>query len=505
MSRSPISRLNRRLFLGSSTAALLATRAMAQATSETRWDLIVVGGGTAGLPAAIFAARRGAKVLLLEAAPVLGGTLAIAGGEISGAGTKTQARFGVTNDHPDIHFDDVMRMSNGLADPDLIRLNVDNAGAMIDWIDDHGWDCRDGHFLDGASEGRLAYSVRRYYQADGAGLAITKVFLAELEKDIASGNVRAHINTRVTELLTSDDGVVEGVRATMNGEDFTARGRHVLVTSGGYVMNPKLFQRLVNHPIYIAESYEFSQGDGLSIAANVGAALRGADLHRPGSGSILTSYDYPAKVYARFDTRPQKRMPWEIWVNNHGQRYVNEETPGRSAREQELLKQPGLRYSIVFDDAIFNAAPPGIPDWSRDKLAKHFGSHVMFHKADTIEELAAKAELDPGNLAQTIADYNAGIASGATDSFGREHRPLAITKAPYYAVVHLGHSATSSVGVTVNKDLQAVTSSDEPIKGLYAAGEVLGSGAVLGNSFIPGMMITPAMTFGRHLGLTLEI
>ncbi|NKB43280.1 MAG: FAD-dependent oxidoreductase [Alphaproteobacteria bacterium] len=505
MSRSAPSHVNRRLFLGSSAAAYLASKSMAEAAAEMHWDLIVVGAGTAGLPAAIFAARRGAKVLLLEAASKLGGTLSIAGGEISAARTKTQARFGVTNDHPDIHFDDVMRMSNGLADPDLVRLTVDNAGAMVDWIDDHGWQCRDGHFLDVGSEGRLAYSVRRYYQSDGAGLDITKVFLAELEKDVFSGNVKVHTDARVTELLTSDNGTVEGVRADMNGEPFTARGRHVLVTSGGYVMNPDMFQKLVNQPLYIAESFEFALGDGLSLAANVGAALRGANLHRPGSGSILTGYNFPSKVYARFDTRPQKRMPWEIWVNDDGQRYVNEQTPGRSAREQELLKQPRLRYSIIFDDEIFNAASPGIPDWSRDKMAKHFNGHVMFHKADTIEDLAAKAELNPANLAQTIATYNSGVTTGAADPFGREHRPLAIAKAPYYAIVQLGHSATSSVGVNVNSDLQAITNTGEPIKGLYAAGEVLGSGAVLGNSFIPGMMITPAMTFGRHLGLTLEI
>jgi fumarate reductase flavoprotein subunit len=501
----PAGSLNRRHFLGTTAAASLIATHPRQVRANTTWDLIVVGAGTAGLPAAIFAARRGAKVLLLEAASVLGGTLAIAGGEICAARTKTQVRFGVTNDHPDIHFDDVMHMSNGLADPELVRLTVDNAAAMIDWIDDHGWDCKDDHFLTGASEGRDGYSVRRYYQAEEAGLAITKIFRAELAKDVAAGNVQVHLNTRVQGLLTTDGGAVEGVRATQNGEEFTARGRHVLVTSGGYVMNPGMFQNLVGQPLYIAESYAFSQGDGLSLAADAGAALRGAELHRPGSGSVLTSYTYPAKVYARFDTRPQKRLPWEIWVNDHGERFVNEQTPGRSAREQALLKQPRLRYSIIFDDEIFNAAPPGIKEWSRDQLAAHFNSHVMFHKADSIEELAAKAELNPANLAQTIAAYNEGITKGSADPYGREHRPRAIAKGPYYAIVHLGHSASSSVGVTVNKNLQAVTSSGETIKGLYAAGEVLGSGAVLGNAFIPGMMITPAMTFGRHLGLTLDI
>ncbi len=96
------------------------------------YDLIVAGAGTGGLPAAIFAARRGAKVLLMDAAQEIGGALHMAGGEISGAGTKTQARFGVTDDHWEMHFEDAMRMSNGNADPTIIRLTTSNAYRIID-------------------------------------------------------------------------------------------------------------------------------------------------------------------------------------------------------------------------------------------------------------------------------------------------------------------------------------------------------------------------------------
>lgn len=497
--------MKRRFLLQSSLAAALSPfvlRARSQAAENTIWDLVVVGAGTAGLPAAIFAARRGGKVLVIDAAPEIGGTLHIAGGEICGAGTKIQAACGV-KDHPDSHFEDVMRLSNGLADPHVVRLTVDGAGQMIDWLDDRGWDCTDDHFITGASAGREGYSVRRYYQGAGAGVDILNVLVREVGKDIANGSVTSLVNTRVTELLTTDAGVVEGVRTNSQGDMNTIRSRHVLLTSGGYAMNPVLFQALVGQPAYVDESYPFSQGDGLTLAANIGAALRGADLHRPGSGSILTSHQWPAKVYARFDTRPQKRPPWEIWVNDRGQRYVNEEMPGRSAREQALLKQPRLRYSILFDDAIFNTAPPGIPGWSRDKMAQHFNSHPMFHKAETLDALAAKAELDPAGLAQTVATYN--VSLGSTDPFGREHRPLPIAKPPYYAIVHLGHSATSSVGVSIDKNLNAVRGDGEPIRNLYVAGEALGSGAPLGNAYVPGMMITPAMTLGRYLGMTLPL
>jgi fumarate reductase flavoprotein subunit len=78
-------------------------------------------------------------------------------------------------------------------------------------------------------------------------------------------------------------------------------------------------------------------------------------------------------------------------------------------------------------------------------------------------------------------------------------------RGPYFAVTHLGHSATSSAGVVVDEQLRVVRGNGEPIPNFYAAGEVLGSGATLGNAFAPGMMLTPALALGRWLGMTLPI
>jgi len=128
----------------------------------------------------------------------------------------------------------------------------------------------------------------------------------------------------------------------------------------------------------------------------------------------------------------------------------------------------------------------------------------MFIKAGTLEELAEKAGIDAGGLAKTVAMYNESVASGS-DDLGREYMPRTISTGPYYAVIHLGSSATSSVGIIVDKDMRVLRKDGSVVPNLYATGEVLGSGATLGSVFAPGMMLTPALALGRWLGMTLEI
>ena len=85
------------------------------------YDIIVVGAGTAGLPCAIFGARAGARVLLLDKEPEIGGTLHVSGGHLSAAGTKRQKERGI-EDHSDDHYDDIMRISRGSVRKDLVQL-----------------------------------------------------------------------------------------------------------------------------------------------------------------------------------------------------------------------------------------------------------------------------------------------------------------------------------------------------------------------------------------------
>lgn len=490
--------MDRRNFLGSA-AATSALPARLRAAEQTPWDIIIVGAGTAGLPAAIFAARRNAKVLVIDAADKIGGTLHLAGGEISGAGTKLQSAKGL-KDHPDIHYADVMRLSHRTADPDVTRLAVDHGGATLDWLLDGGLIPLPEHPVTGEGLDDHGYSVPRYLWGKNGGRDLLAVMAKQFDPLVTSGKVTLMLNARVSALLASDAGAVEGVRIG----DTAIRGRHVILTTGGYAMNPDVFQRMVGQPAYAAGSYPQSQGDGLSLATSVGAALRGEKLHRPGTGSIMSADKFPATAYARFNTVVEKRPPWEIWVNAKGGRFIREDKANPYTLSRALFDQPRLKYAIVFDETILSEAPVGIPGWTIDKMREHFGTHPMFHRAETLAELAVKAGLDGPGLEKTVSEYNASVKTGG-DTFGRAHMPRPIATAPYYAIIHLGHSATSSVGIVIDKDMRALRASGEPIAGLYAAGEVLGSCVTLGNAFCPGMMLTPAMTFGRLLGERLPL
>ena len=102
-----------------------------------QFDVIVIGGGTAGIPCALFAALGGARVLLVEKSPSLGGTLFWSTGQIAGSGTVFQQRLGI-EDSPDAHFADCMRINGATADPGLTRLTVDHAGDTINWLAHQG-------------------------------------------------------------------------------------------------------------------------------------------------------------------------------------------------------------------------------------------------------------------------------------------------------------------------------------------------------------------------------
>jgi fumarate reductase flavoprotein subunit len=92
-----------------------------------------------------------------------------------------------------------------------------------------------------------------------------------------------------------------------------------------------------------------------------------------------------------------------------------------------------------------------------------------------------------------------------SDALGRQYLPSKITRAPFFAVRHQGHSVTSTVGLAVDGQLRVVRVGGAPVPNLYAAGELLGSGQTMGSAFVGGMMVTPAITFGRLLGLNLPL
>jgi fumarate reductase flavoprotein subunit len=492
--------LQRRQILLGAASAGLGAGAVRAADGAGPWDIVIVGGGTAGIPAGTFAARRGARVLVIEASKQLGGTLFLSTGQMSAAGTRLQKSKGIV-DTAQMHFDDVMRISHRTADPALVKLAVANAADTFDWLTDSGFRPLAEHPVLGLAH--EPYSAKRYAWGPEGGLSILEAIEPLALAEEKAGRLAIKRATRVRELLTRK-GAVVGVRAEEeSGAMVDIRGAAVVLACGGYASNPALFYELSGFKQYGRASYPYSQGDGYLMALAVGGFARGRENYLCGSPRIMADADEPSVPDTRWNVYPERRAPWEIQVNVRGQRYVAEDNPSVDDREHALVRQPDLRTWLIFDQAIFDAAPVGIDDWDKPRLAEAFAGHPMFQKADTLRALAAKAGVDADGLAATVARYNAAQASGIDAEFQRKYMPLPIAKPPFYAVRQQGFSITSTVGIGVDERLRVIRKDGRVIKGLYAAGEILGSGQLMGSSAVGGMMVTPALTFGRLLGQSL--
>lgn len=494
--------LSKRTFLAGAGAAMaLSTQpfsirqAMAQ---QAEWDLIVVGGGTTGMPAALFAADRGAKVLLIDIAPQLGGTMDRSTGQVAAAGTVWQKEQGI-EDSPDAHYDDVMRINRNTSDPRLTRLLVDNAADTLNWYASRGFKVRDGHPVIGG--GHEPFTTRRYQWNENGARAFQDILDPLIERAQSNGNLNVLTSTAAVDLIQDDSGAVVGV-VTENdtGERVDFRSRFVLLSSGGCASNPRMFEHLHGVPLFCEVAYPFSQGQGITLGLGAGGYVRGGDKYAVLFGTVLESDYFPAPAMAGAMLSPQRRQPWEVYVNVHGKRFIREDEPSVAQREYVLGLQPGLRHWAVFDQEVFDSAPPFITRMSRDEVEDAFIDHPMFNKAESMAALAVKAGVNPRNLEQEIADYNTAVLHDRTDAWGREHRPLPIAKPPFYAVRLQGWNVMSYAGLAVDGDLRVVQEDGRPIPNLYAAGEVIGNATTSGQALTNGMGVTPALTFGRLLG-----
>ena len=461
------------------------------------WDVIVVGAGTTGLPAATTAAERGGRVLLVDAAEKIGGTLHLSSGQISAAGTRLQAEKGI-EDSPEKHLKEAIRISRGTIDPMLARLSIFNAAEAFDWLMERGFDIQEQcPSIESAHE---RYEVARYCWGNDFGRSILDVLEPAMREQEARGRIKVLVGTRVTGLIQEREGTVTGVELIdSEGREFSAAAKNVVLASGGYAANPVMFRRLCGYRMYVNGAYEYAQGDGYDLAVSAGGYLRGRGNYLSNFGWLLEDGPYPKAILGRINTYPESRPPWEIYVNARGERFVREDEPSIDVREHALLDQPDLRYWIVFDDQIFRQAPPMVYEWTREQMAKAFNAREAFRKADSLEALAERIGVPADALATTVAEFNAGVAEGR-DALGRAHLPSKIEKPPFYAIRQQGGSLSSCVGVAVNEKLQVMRGDNEAVPGLYAAGEILGSGQLQGNAFVGGMMVMPCIVFGRLLG-----
>lgn len=478
-------------------------------------DIVVVGAGTAGIPCAIIAAQGGATVAVLEQDSRIGGTLHVSAGHMSGAGTRRQHDVGIDDDTVESHFEDVMRLSRGEADPVLVRVAVEEAPHAIDWLHDLGF--RFDPETPTIYLGHDPYSrARTVWHAAPAGLehiplgralGILETLQPLWDEQVAAGRIVPHLSTALTGLIV-EGGAVVGVRAEGPVGPLELRAPHTVIASGGYGSNPELFAELTpGRPRLVTNAWHTATGDGIVAARAAGAAIRGGEKHNyrlgmievePGSGRGDLRKDF-------VNLSAAVRRPDEIWVNERGERFADETTHDITSQERTLFGQPNHRFWLVFDEAAVEGTQAPLPLlWDRDRLRAAADEGVFLWRDATVAGVAAKAGIDPAGLERTVAAYNARSAAGAAHPLGRSGTDAPIARAPFYALSLPAGVLVTFGGIHVDGDLRALDTAGRPIPGLYAAGEVVGGGATSGIAFCGGMLITPALSFGRILGRTLS-
>lgn len=288
-------------------------------------DVVVVGAGTAGVPCALEAAEAGARVLLLERADRIGGTLQVSGADLSAAGARRQREMGVLHDTPMAHFADVVRITGDTARHDLLKQSVELAASAVDWLEDNGLEFTErSPFI---MMGHETYATARTYKPLHAGPGIIAVFEKALEQRVAAGGLTVELEATVTSLRFSD-GSVTGVEYTKDGATHTVDAPRVVLACGGYVGNHEMFQQEHDRPL-TSVGIPTSMGDAITLTADQDVRVVGKECYLPTVGGLLGSADTRWSRWA--DPRPvlnsSLRSPWEIHVNREGRRFSRRITP----------------------------------------------------------------------------------------------------------------------------------------------------------------------------------
>jgi fumarate reductase flavoprotein subunit len=462
-------------------------------------DVLIVGAGTAGIPAAIAAADLGAKVTLIDKNPAIGGELHASGGTMTGAQTILQLQRNI-EDSPDLHYRDCMKLGAFGQDPELLRLQVNSAPAMIDWLYGLGV-----AFTPTSPELVQFYpwSVPRTHWAVDNARGVLKVLRPELEKRVKRGDVTVHVDTRALELLKDGRGRIIGVLArTSSGENLRYLAKSILLTTGGYARNVEMIRKYSPNGVNsICGALPHTTGDGLLMAEAAGAQLHNMDRFVPGPSRLVDAGGEESIGV----TWPPTHYTAAILVNLEGRRYISEDDDRFEERVLRFNEQPNGTVFYIFDETIRRELPPMVaragfhPSSDDEALERQIALGVNVRQAATIRDLANTFGIDADGLQQTVDTYNRDVVLGRDIRFRR--RVLRrIATPPFYALRIYGSHLVTYGGIKINTSFQALDVNERVIPGLYVAGEAIGAAITMGHLVVGGMTFTPALTFGRLAG-----
>lgn len=453
-----------------------------QETIEKTVDVVVIGGGGAGLSAAVSAHQNGASVLVLEKMSRVGGNTMISGAAYNAVDPERQKAQGI-EDSVEKHFTQTYEGGDKLGDPALIRTLVENSYPTLQWLEGMGMEFKPELFtvLGGLWP-------RAHAPAKPLGTGFIETYMNYIDKN--QDKMEVMVNTKADEIIM-ENGKAIGVKATgENGQVIVHATKGVVLASGGFGNNPEMREEYNKHwPTLVdikSTNHSGATGDGITMAKAVNANLVGMEwiqllpMGDPESGSLSGNIEQSVEN--------------RIFVNKDGNRFVDEGAR-RDVMTKALMEQKDSFMWVVLDSKNY---PTGDEKNHFNESINELVAAGRAYKADTLEDLAKQIGVDPANLVKAVEEFNANVDSKTKDEFGRTLYQWKIDKAPYYAGARVPTVHHTMGGVQIDTEAHAIDTAGNIIPGLYAAGEV--TGGIHGSNRLGGNALADINVFGRIAG-----
>ena len=438
----------------------------------------IVGGGAAGLCAALAAKEAGVEPVVFERDALPQGSTALSAGLIPAPGTAAQRASGIA-DSVEAFAADIQAKAHGEADPVVLRAVTEGAGPAIDWLSErHGL-----AFTVIADFSYPGHSARRMHGlASRSGAELIDRLRAAAEAagiDIVTG---AH----VTGLVTTPEGRVRGLVVTRPDGSGERIGCDALVLAcNGYGGNRSL---VAEHIPALKDALYFghpgNQGEAVLWGRALGAELRHMSGHQ-GHGSVA----HPHGILISWAVV----MEGGFQVNAEGRRFWNE-AAGYSEAALAVLGQPG---GIAVD--IFDARIAGIARQFEDfRRAEAAGAVVQ---AESMDELATRLSIPPQVIRATLESVADLKRHGGRDAFGRDWSGVPQLESPYHAVKVTGALFHTQGGLAVDAAARVLRPGGDPLPNLLAAGgAAVGVSGPDASGYLSGNGLLTAVVLGRIAG-----
>ncbi|WP_428770166.1 flavocytochrome c [Treponema sp. HNW] len=490
---------------------------------EKSADVVVVGGGGAGLSAAISAAQNGAKVILIEKTPLLGGNTIRAGGPYNAVDPARQANVHPASDAAMAGIERLLKVEpkndkhkkyQAELKKELDAYNAEKPNRLFDCVALHILQTYDG----GDYAGKIEFieklcseslSAAEWLESNGLVWRDTIVTVpgglwprAHVPQNAAGSDF---INTNKAladklgveiimnckgESLIQKDGRITGINAVQSdGTPVVLNAKKaVVLASGGFAASKTLRKK---YDPLLGENLKTTNnpanvGEGILMAEAVNANLIGMEyiqclpLGNPETGGLNGWIGGIGVEYY-------------YQVNKSGKRFMAEDGR-RDVMTKALLEQPGSFSYVIADSHV--TFKNGKNLWG-DDVEKLVADKKIF-RADTIEDLAKQIGIDPAVLKQTNDDFNRAVEAGKDPEFGRNLFGEKMDKAPFYASPRMPTVHHTMGGIEINLKAQVLDKNGKVIPGLYAAGEI--TGGIHGKNRLGGNALVDIHVFGRVAG-----